>query len=260
MIHYGAPCFFLLIGFTLINRFLRALAETAALASQLDIRVHEKEQELAATYETLSMMNQKRALMDERGRIMREVHDGFGGQLVGALAMLEANTVNHTDLSNYIKTSLLDLRVMIDSLDPNTREISVALGMLRTRVEPILKTRNLSLIWDLQQLPEDLELNPSRTLNLLRVLQELVTNIVKHSVGDKIKFIATVQDADNEKTLVILLWENGHGFAPNVKTGKGLRNVHRRMLDLNGKIIYENKNDGFETIIMIPGLHIAQQG
>lgn len=258
LIQFGAPCFFFLISLTLINRFLHALDDTAALASQLDIRVREKERELATIYEELSILDQNRALTDERARIMREVHDGFGGQLVGALAMLEANTINRVELSNYIKTSLLDLRVMIDSLDPNTREVAVALGMLRTRVEPILKTRNLSLAWDLTNLPADLELNPKRTLNLLRVLQELISNIVKHSTGDQIKLTASVQDSDHGKILMILLWENGTGFEPNFQTGKGLRNVRRRILDLDGEIRYANDQNGFATIIVIPGLLPAQ--
>lgn len=258
LIHLGAPCFFFLIAFTLVNRFLRALDDTETLASQLDVRVREKEQELAATYETLSVLNQKRALTDERARIMREVHDGFGGQLIGALAMLESDNVNCAKLSNYIKTSLLDLRVMIDSLDPNTREVSIALGMLRTRVEPILKTRNLSLAWDLEHLPENLELIPSRTLNLLRVLQELITNIVKHSVGDQIKFKASAKGSDQQKTLVIHLWENGNGFESSILTGKGLSNVRKRMLDLDGEIYHRNHHNGFETVLVVPGLQTAQ--
>lgn len=254
IIHYGAPCFFLLISLSLVRKFLNSLESTEALARDLDRRVRDKEKELASTYEELSVLNQKKLLSEERGRIMREVHDGFGAHLVGALTMLETKKVDQKELSEYLKNSLLDLRIMIDSLDPNIDEISMAFGMLRMRVEPILKSRNISLHWDLYRLPDDLRLNSNKTLSLLRILQELFTNTIKHSVADQIKIDSVLKDCDTRSILTIEFWENGNGFNPELTAGKGMRNMRNRIQELGGEIHFHNEPLGFKTLLTVPTL------
>ena len=184
---------------------------------------------------------------------MREVHDGFGAHLVGAMTMLETQNVDYEELSDFLKSSLLDLRIMIDSLDPDTHDVLIALSMLRTRVEPILKNKNISLDWNLTSLPHDLELNPNRTLSLLRVLQELFTNILKHSNADCVKITSDIEDSEQERILRIDFFENGNGFQPELKPGRGIRNICNRMRELNGKIDYSQVCDGFKTVITVPG-------
>jgi len=258
IIHYGAPCFFLLISLSLVRKFLYSLENTEALASELDLRVQQKEIELASSYEELQILNQKKTLSEERTRIMREVHDGFGAHVVGALAMLETEKVNHRALSDYLRSSLLDLRIMIDSLDPNTHEVSVALGMLRTRVEPILKNKNIILDWDVHNLPDDLLLNPNKTLSLLRVLQELITNVIKHSVASRIKIRASIERCAQEDILLIKFWENGNGFDPDSQTGRGIRNIRKRINDLGGKIIHKKEVGGYNISITVPNTPLTQ--
>ena len=256
IIHYGAPCFFLLISLSLVSRFIQSLEHTEMLASQLDTRVRTKEKELAASYAELNVVNQQRTLAEERERIMREVHDGFGGHLINALTMLEAGEFNRRELVDYLKYSLLDLRVMIDSLDPHIHEISVALCVLRSRVEPMLRNRNISLVWDVRDLPLEMRLNPNETLSLLRVLQELFTNIVKHSDADQIRVRAKTHRTDTQSLLQIQFRENGRGFDPDSRPGRGIGNVRKRIQDLQGEITFKQQADGFETSIVIPGFSL----
>ncbi len=183
IIHYSAPSFFLLISLSLVRK---------------------KEKELASSYEKLHILNKKKTLSEERTRIMREVHDGFGAHVVGALVMLDTEKVNLKKLSDFLKSSLMDLRIMIDALDPNMHEISLALAMLRTRVEPILKNKNILLDWDLCNLPDDLVFNQNKTLSLLRVLQELITNVMKHSVASQIKMGASIERSAQQGVLLNL--------------------------------------------------------
>ena len=258
IIHYGAPCFFLLFSLSLARKFLLSLESAEALASELDKRVQQKERELAATYHELALLTQKKTLSEERARIMREVHDGFGSHLVGALAMLETDKVNGNDLAEYLKSSLLDLRIMIDSLDPNTHEVTVAFGMLRARVEPILRNKNIALDWELHKLPDNLPLNPKKTLCLLRILQELITNTLKHSAANQIKIESLVKDGSQERILSINYYENGTGFDPSIQTGKGIRNITKRIFDLGGEIVYSKLQNGFNTAITIPGFPLAE--
>ncbi len=252
IIHYGAPGFFLLISLSLVRKFLYSLENTEALANELDQRVLQKEKELASSYEKLHILNQKKTLSEERARIMSEVHDGFGAHVVGALAMLDTEKVNLKELSDFLKSSLMDLRIMIDALDPNMHEISLALAMLRTRMEPILKNKNIILDLNLCNLPDDLVFNPNETLSLLRVLQELITNVMKHSVASQIRIRATIKRSAHQSALLIEFWENGNGYDPDLRTGRGLHNIHKRIKSLDGKIIHNKETGGFRISMTVP--------
>ena len=148
---------------------------------------------------------------------------------------------------------------MIDSLDPTIREVSVALGVLRPRIEPILKSRGITLCWEVHKLPLDLQLHPTETLSLLRVIQELFTNVIKHSEADQIRVTADALSSDTQRTLRIVFWENGNGFDPTRIAGRGIANVSKRVTDLGGKINFARLDEGFETSIVISGFPLDAQ-
>ena len=228
IIHYAAPGFFILISFSLLTTFLSSLKHTEELARTLDQRVRDRERELVISYEQVSILEQRRAITDERVRIMRDMHDGFGGHLVGAISMAESSQSTMRELAKHLRSALLDLRIMIDSLDPNTRELPVALGMLRTRIQPVLDSRNVALVWDVDGLPDTLEMHPRMTLSILRILQESITNMVKHSIGNTIKLVIKLTEHVTSKALKIRIWEDGKGFDPTTSSaGRGLANIRQ---------------------------------
>lgn len=252
IIHYAAPGIFILISFSLLTKFLSSLKKSEELAKTLDQRVRNKEMELLASYEQVKNLEQRQAIADERVRIMRDMHDGFGGQLVGAIAMTDSNQSSMGELSKQLRGALTDLRIMVDSLDPNTQELPVALGMLRTRIQPVLDSSNITLVWDMDELPDTLELPPCMTLSMLRVLQESMTNIVKHSIASIIKIEIKLVDQISNKVLKICIWEDGKGFDPAATTGKGLRNIKQRIDKMEGNILHQNINNGFEICFTLP--------
>ena len=70
---------------------------------------------------------------------------------------------------------------MIDSLDDVEQDLVVALGLLRNRVQPQLDAAGIVLEWDVDELPALPGLGPARVLHVLRILQEVITNCIRHS-------------------------------------------------------------------------------
>lgn len=223
-IQYTAPI--LLLGFTvvLLIRFARALNDSETLNQSLELRVEKKREQLEENYKRLNKLERSQALAGERERIMRDMHDGVGGQLVSALAMSESETLPAKQLQGLLNDALLDLRLMIDSLDENDGDLVSLLGTLRSRMQPALDQSDIQVHWNVQDIPAIAELGPDRSLQIMRILQEAVTNVIKHSHADNLH-IATGESTD---TVFVEIRDDGQGFDGKPGSGRGLHNMQYR--------------------------------
>lgn len=222
----GLPTMLVLIWF-LLSRFVKVLAESESLNLELEQRVRFKEKELEENFERMKKMEQEQLLSNERSRIMQDVHDGVGGQLVAMLAEIETGRVSQEQVRDALSQSLTDLRLVIDSLDVASEDIPTLLGMLRTRLQPRLDGHDIKLHWGVQPLPGLDNFGPEKALQLMRILQEIFVNILKHSKAKNIYLNTEVIQGENEQ-IEIVIRDDGSWLESGDNTGRGLRNMHRR--------------------------------
>jgi signal transduction histidine kinase len=121
--------------------------------------------------------------------------------------------------------ALDDMRLMVDSLDPVDDDLNVVLAMYRDRIAPRLRSAGVDLQWNVDLLPPLPGLSPARVLNVLRLLQEAVTNAVRHGRARRIE----VDAVDRDGTVTIEVADDGCGFDPGrAVRGRGLRNMAHR--------------------------------
>jgi signal transduction histidine kinase len=223
------------------SQLAESISSHESLTNTLQARINEKTGELAASYAALAESQRLQAIDAERQRIMLDLHDGVGGQLVNTLAYLETADVSDPLLRSALEDALLDLGLMTDSLEC-VDSVTTLLGMLRGRLEPLLAAHGLRFIWQIEEEPETPGANPSRNINLLRIVQEAVTNAVKHAGADTI----TVR-ADR---CSITITDNGLGLkkaGPNARGangGHGLRGMHRRAQEVGARLAVEDLGTG----------------
>lgn len=245
MIHYsGLPAMLVLIWF-LLSRFLKVLAEAELLNEELEQRVQLKEQELQDNFERMKSMEQEQVLTEERSRIMQDVHDGVGGQLVAMLAELETGKVSQKEVQGALSQSLTDLRLVIDSLDTASEDIPTLLGMLRTRLQPRLDGHDIQLHWKVSALPPLENFGPQKALNLMRILQEIFVNALKHSHAKNI-YLETraLEDEKLDHHIEILIHDDGGWHEASDNTGRGLRNMQRRAESIDAELRIDGQADG----------------
>ncbi len=223
------------IGAGLTFRFAQALNRVDGFAAHLAVRLHEAEEKLKASFAREQERERTAALARERTRLMRDLHDGLGGQLVSIVALSERGEAGGS-IGEAARAALKDLRLVIDSMDDIGGDLMLALGSWRDRATAQLRPHAIALNWKITPpgLPVYPELRPWHVIQIVRLLDEAVTNAVKHAQARCITVsIETLADKAGSCGR-ITIEDDGCGFALASEDGgertggRGLRNMQNR--------------------------------
>jgi signal transduction histidine kinase len=221
----------LVVGFGggLTRRFIQAFREAENRRDLLALRVAEKHAELETQFGEVRALERERLLARERERIMREMHDGVGGQLVRTLSMIEGRGAPREEVASALRDALDDMRLVIDSLDPSGEDLTTRLGMLRARLERTLLRGGVELTWRVDPLPSHPALGTEASLHVVRFVQEAVTNALRHAAARTITIAAREQRAeDRALSILVEVIDDGVGLGSDAAPGRGLANMQRR--------------------------------
>ncbi|PLX07929.1 MAG: hypothetical protein C0598_12760 [Marinilabiliales bacterium] len=206
-----------------------------------------------------------RALIDgqenERHRLSRELHDSLGQLLIG-LKMKYESCINSVDDKKIFRSSGLEMGHLFDKTIEETRRIShnlapVALSefglrtALRNMINDISETSAIKV--ELVNEVENNFISVKDQIYIFRIIQEAITNVLKHSKASKLS-ISLSKQKDN---IIVQVIDNGVGFNLNKIEGKkdinGLKNIYNRVTILKGEIkISTAKSEGTKLYISIP--------
>jgi signal transduction histidine kinase len=221
----------LLVAYALvcIHYVIRTLDQAQASNLLLETRVAEKTQALAQSYKKLRTFELVQAQIRERERLLRDLHDGVGAQLMTALRGLERGALDKNGIAHALQDGLDDLRMLMDNADPDAT-LTDRLAAWRNRWDARLASLGLQLHWHLSDDLDEIELAGDTSLQLLRVVQEACTNIVKHAQASQIWFTALRTHMSAGPTLYIEVRDNGVGLdtAQPTSTSRGQSNMRFR--------------------------------
>ncbi len=243
------------LAITLLSRVSRALTETETLNRELEDRVTARGIELAHNYERLQSLERERTISAERERMTADMHDGIGGQLVHALAVIESNP-DFQPLEPVLRGALDDLRLIIDSADPMEGDLLVVLSNFRARNERRVQAGGLSFLWQVTELPSLPDFGPHKILQVLRILQEALTNVLKHARATQVTVRTSTATDAGGVTVIVDVIDDGTGFvAGNVSAdlaGRGLNNMRRRAHELGGSVELAATEQGSRLRLILP--------
>lgn len=240
----------LLVGMVtlMINRFTGAMTELDRGSETLRIRTTAIEAQLRSADEQLREEREFAILAQERARLMRDLHDGLGGEMVAVLALAERGEGKVADIAYHARAALADMRLIIASLEDYGGDLAMALGAWKERAEPQIRAAGMILHWELGELDVSTGFGPAHILDILRILQEALTNVIQHSHASNI-MLGSRRAGDQ---LVITLSDDGTGIDHEVAAGKGLANMRGRTLALGGKFAIDATGRGTTIILHLP--------
>ncbi len=221
------------IGAGLTWRYASALNEVDSFAGRMVALVQEAEEKLRASFARDEERARSVALATERSRLMRDLHDGLGGQLVSIVALSERGGRDGERINEAARAALKDLRLVIDAMDDIGGDLMLALGTWRERAQAQLRAHGLTLEWQAgaqSGLPIHPELRPWHVIQIVRILDEAVTNAAKHAGATRIVVsLETMVVGAQRGCGRITVTDDGHGFMP-VGSEAGAAPKHTRGL------------------------------
>lgn len=226
----------LFMAWVIVERYSRQVRQFRQLTQSLEQRVADRESELRLTYGALQVEKEQQAALQERQRIMRDIHDGVGAHLVGLLSMMRKGNVPPAAMEEHAKAALDELRIAVDSLQPVNGDLATVLATLRYRLQPRFEAAGLAVQWDVAALPQMTHLTPQTVLQIQRLLLEAFTNVLRHANASCIAVKAGV--ADDSQWLVLEVSDDGVGWpAPETMTrGHGLNNMRTRAAAIGAQL------------------------
>jgi signal transduction histidine kinase len=249
---YTVSLVLIVFGLTLLSRVTRALTEAETLNRELEDRVAAKGRELERNYTLLQAMERERAISAERERMTTDMHDGIGGQLVHALAVIESNAA-FAPIEPILRGALDDLRLIIDSSDPVEGNLLAVLSNFRARNERRVQQGGLRFQWQITDLPPLPDFGPHKILQVLRILQEALTNVLKHAGASEVAVRTSVANDEAGKAAIFVdVIDDGRGYTQGTLAGRGLGNMRRRAREIGGSIDFSSSAAGSRVRLMLP--------
>ncbi len=194
----------------------------AELAGRLELRTAE----LELAHEREKRLLREQAHQDERRRIMRDMHDGMGSNLMAMMLAARRGSAEPEAVARGLQTVIDEMRLMIDSMDSVGESLGSALILFRERAQARVTEAGFAFEWDDRSEGKLPPLAPRAVLQVFRILQEAITNALKHSSG---KRIAVTIRSDG-----IAIADDGEAFTGPRTGGRGLDNMEARARAIGG--------------------------
>jgi signal transduction histidine kinase len=191
----------------------------------------------------------------ERLQLVRDLHDGFGGTLIGTIAQLEhaPDDTPKQHVVAILKDMRDDLRLVIDSTAREQADLGELLIPLRHRASNLLETAEIDSDWHLAGI-DGVELGSARSLDLLRLLQEALTNVFKHSHAKNVA--VRVERIDDRMHLQVR--DDGRGLPSESSAkgvaggGAGFASMRLRARRLGGDLQIDSTPGGTDLRLVFP--------
>lgn len=246
---YAAVPLFLSITLVWTRRYWQALQDAERLSRDLQSKVDAQRALLQKNFEQLMASERAQVLSQERERLVSDLHDGLGLHLLTALRMARSDGPQREVLADTIQDCLDDLRVAIDSMSNlDDRDPVLILGSLRFRLAPRLQAAGVELEWLVAgEVMPQAWLDAPNALHLLRIVQEALTNAVRHGRASRV--LLKVEPLG--QGLLVAVLDNGVGMGPGAASGgHGLVSMRRRAQVLGASLSVEANPSGGTAVIL----------
>ncbi|GAA0743376.1 sensor histidine kinase [Clostridium oceanicum] len=201
--------------------------------------------------ESYSKSIEELTILRERNRISREIHDSVGHSLstmiiqLGAIEKVACKdgkkaSIMCNNLCEFSKESLKEVRMAVQSLKPREFEKYEGILAIENLIKNFEKLTEIKV--SLGFTKERVTLNSDRSFVIYRIVQEFLSNSLRHGKAKNVNIFMNFSDFDR---IVITLKDDGIG-TDNITRGMGLKGIFERVSELGGEAYCSSKKgEGF---------------
>ncbi|MDP4300755.1 sensor histidine kinase [Leptothrix discophora] len=255
--HLGLPLLLLVVGYILLVQHQGSVEGVMNANEHLTRTLREREAELARSYDEQRRLAQIDAARLERDRIYQDVHDGIGSRLITTLFSVREARQGPEEVEQQLQACIDDMRLVLYSHQDEDSDIQSCVFDYCLKLESQLDGSGLQISYDIAD-GEPLHLPPEVRVNVLRILQEAVTNCIKHAGASELNVTLSC-DADE---LVLEVVDNGRGLIERPEggrrrtdargNGKGLPGLSQRAAAIGGRCSVSDASPGACVQLRLP--------
>jgi signal transduction histidine kinase len=181
---------------------------------------------------------------EERGRIAQDLHDDIGARLLTMIYKAP-----NTEMEDYVRHTLQDLKTLTRGLAATTHLLSHAAGEWKADIAQRLAPTGCELEWSFTH-DSDVQLNVTQWSGLTRILRELVSNVIAHARARHATIHADLRNGQLRLNVI----DDGVGGEPTEwAAGLGLGGIRKRVRMLGGSIVWmPNTPSGVRCEVNVP--------
>ena len=153
-------------------------------------------------------------------------------------------------MAQALRGCICEMRMAFDTLAPQEQDFRSTLGNFLFRWRSQLLACGIRPTWEIDVPDEALQLSPHAALQLLRVAQEALTNVVKHAGASEVDVHLRLVRGQLE----LEVRDNGIGAAGvgEDSSGRGLTNMRTRAGQLGGQVHVHGGSGGTRVTVQVP--------
>jgi signal transduction histidine kinase len=122
---------------------------------------------------------------------------------------------------------------------------------------PALKSEGIQLVWNVHEIDIAAEMTTRNVLNLTRIFQEALTNVLKHANATQAEMRTERVVRDGQPWAMVALSDNGQWRNAEGEPGHGIANMGHRAAQLGGRLEVRHTDDGSCVELLLPIVHDA---
>ena len=210
-----------------------ALRISRTFNERLEGEVQKRTLQIEQLNRELTLLEVERTRVQVREKLIQDMHDGFGSQLATASIMAKNNELSPPEMGQLLDDCLTDLQLVVDTHLASSHNLCDVLFDFKHRLLQRLGNTQLQLQFDID-VPEGAWLSQDKTLQFLRVLQEAVSNALRHAGAQRLQIGVLLKPQEHK--LEAFVRDDGQGLNPARKAGRGLNTMKARVRELGGEI------------------------
>lgn len=245
---YAWCVFGVVLAWIIAERMRSTSLELAFANRHLTQRLAQRETELNLLFAQQSKSERQQAIIEERQRLTRDMHDGIGSQLLDALHLAQDPQTSRTSLVQNLRETLDHLKLTVDAMQDTEGDIASLLGALRYRLGPRLEAAGIQLSWSVASLPAVSAWTLPQSRDLQMILFEAFSNLIKHAAASQV--VLSAHHNLEQETIEIALQDNGRGFDLETAAagrGHGIINMRMRAARINAELHLFSIVDGLDS-------------
>ena len=231
----------------------RQVENRTAELTDANIRLYQEIEEREHAEEELAQQKAEAAVVEERNRLARDLHDSVTQSIYGLTLLSEAGqrmteardmeqlTVNQSRIGDISQQALQEMRLLVYELRPPALETEGLVGALEHRLELVERRAGIDarlVVEGEPDIPADLE------VDLYRIAQEALNNALKHAQASAVKVVIR----GDAQLISLQIQDDGRGFEPETAQasgGLGLTTMTERAEKIGGRLTLRSRpNEG----------------